>query len=142
MQRKQGTCLSKKQKQWSMRISVENYPKAESYVLVQDRMSKAARLLRSLGVEPKLSGYRCLCFAIPMVAERPNIMMKEVYPIVAKHCGLSDARCVERVIRSAIYKAWLNRDDTVWLCYFIRNRAGEVKRPTNKEFIASLAEDV
>ena len=81
-------------------------------------------------------------YAINLVAVDPWLLMKEIYPDVGVVCCLNDYRCVERTIRSAIRKAWDNRDDAVWSQYFPRNKAGESIRPTNKEFIARLAEEL
>lgn len=91
--------------------------------------------LHTLGFDPKLTGYRCLAAAILLFSIDPNQLMKEVYPAVADICDLNDGRCVERVIRTAINNAWETRDIAIWKKYFATG-----KRPSNKEFIARLAE--
>lgn len=143
MQRvKENEMVSVQQKEWAMHISAATYPELLSTERSKDVSKRVSQILRVLGVEPKLAGYRCLIHAIPMVADDPSVLLKEIYPDIAKQCYLNDYRCVERTIRSAIWKAWENRDDAVWSQYFPRNKTGEIIRPTNKEFIARLAEEL
>lgn len=143
MQRlKEKEMVSVQQKEWAMHISAATYPELLSTERSEDVSKRVSQILRVLGVEPKLAGYRCLVYSINMVAGDPWLLMKEVYPVIAKQCRVNDYRCVERTIRSAIQKAWKNRDDAVWSQYFPRNKAGEIIRPTNKEFIARIAEEL
>lgn len=129
------------QQEWVIHAVNSEYPEILQ-ICQQDYTKKTAQLLHKLELNVKLTGYRCLICAIPMVADNPSVLLKEIYPDIAKQCCLSDYRCVERTIRSAIWKAWENRDDAVWSQYFPRNKAGEIIRPTNKEFIARLAEEL
>lgn len=91
--------------------------------------------LHVLGFNPKLTGYRCLIAAVPIFANSPHLMMKELYPAVGRLCGIDDVRRIERVIRIAIMDAWIGRDVKAWKHYFANQG-----RPSNKEFIARLAE--
>lgn len=93
--------------------------------------------LHALGVNPKLKGYRCLIAAISLIAIDPNMLMKEVYIEVAKLCEIDEVRCVERVIRTAVDKAWKIRVAKIWGDYFPTD-----KRPSNKEFIVRIAEKI
>lgn len=88
-------------------------------------------LLHALSFSPKLTGYRCLITAVTVFANNPPLLLKEIYPTVAKLCGLNDARCVERVIRTAIHDAWRRRDISVWKKYFPEDTC-----PSNKLFIS------
>lgn len=97
----------------------------------------AAWHLRALGINPKLSGYRCLLIGIQLLADNPQLLMKEVYPTVAKLCGFDDVRCVEHVIRTAKNNAWKNRNAAIWSRYFPTD-----KRPGNKEFMMRIAEEL
>ena len=93
--------------------------------------------LRDLNVSVYLSGYRCLCVAIPIFAQDvAQSMCNELYPAVAKELGYVDWRAVEFAIRRAILSAWEHRDPAAWEEYFPRN----TKVPTNKQFIATLAQ--
>lgn len=127
-------------KEWAIHAVNSNCPEMLQPYLINTE--NAAQILLKMGVCPKLTGYRCLICAISMVADDPSLLLKEIYPDVAKMCGLSDYRCVEHTIRTAIRKAWKNRDEYLWIQYFPRDKTGEVIRPTNKEFISRIAEEL
>lgn len=100
-----------------------------------ERNRSLADALMRLGVEPKLSGYRYLMAAIPQYSENPTqSITKELYPAVG------ESKLVERSIRSAIDKAWQQRDETVWREYFSCSEGGFVPRPSNGTFIARVAQ--
>lgn len=95
--------------------------------------------LRQLNTPVYLSGYRCLCIAIPIFAgDISQSMCSELYPAVAKKLGYMDWRAVEFAIRRVIYAAWKYRDPVVWEAYF----SGTGKAPSNKQFIATLAQRI
>lgn len=95
--------------------------------------------LRILSIPMYLSGYRCLCIAIPQFAQDiSQSMCNELYPAVAKALGYMDWRAVEFAIRRAIFAAWEHRDPDVWNEFF----PGVTKVPTNKQFIATLAQRI
>ena len=95
--------------------------------------------LRRLNLPVYLSGYRCLCIAIPIYAlDISQTMCSELYPEVAKKLGYIDWRAVEFVIRRVILTAWEHRNQEVWNAYF----PGLTKAPTNKHFIAILAQRI
>ena len=95
--------------------------------------------LGELNVSMYLSGYRCLCIAIPVFAQDIlQSMCNEVYPAVTKKLGSRDWRTVEFAIRRAILVAWEQRNPEKWEAYF----PGITKAPTNKQFIATLAQRI
>ena len=95
--------------------------------------------LRQLSVPVHLSGYRCLCVAIPKFAlDISQSMCGELYPAVAKELEYMDWRAVEFAVRRAILAAWEHRDGEVWEEYF----PGITKAPSNKQFIATLAQRI
>lgn len=98
--------------------------------------SLLSRHLQKLGISNTLAGYRCLLAAIPLFQANPNLMIKEVFPEVAKLCNLSDGRNVEHCVRTAIRNAWKHRDPKVWDYYF----PGLTRRPSNKIFILRIAQ--
>lgn len=98
--------------------------------------------LHLLSFNPKLAGYHCLVAAISTLANNPTFLIKQVYPVVAALCGYDDIRNVERVIRSAITSAWKKRDRKIWASYFPLNKKGDVDKPSNKYFIARIAEEI
>lgn len=103
---------------------------------------EAAWHLRLLGINPKLSGYFCLIAGIQMLANNPHLLLKEVYPVVAGLCELNDVRCVERAIRTAIHNAWVRRNVLIWEQYFPATGQGNKSKPTNKEFMIRIAEEL
>lgn len=94
-------------------------------------------LLHELGIGVHLLGYRYLAVAIPCYAcNSEQSLSKEIYPYVAHCFGCVDWHPVERSIRSAIGDAWEHRNPAVWEQYFPNQK----KAPTNKQFMAVLAE--
>lgn len=105
-----------------------------------DPKVRTSDLLFALGVPTKLKGYSYLREAVLLMAEDPDqSVTKELYPAVAAICGV-DKNNVERSIRSAIEKAWKQRDDALWKLYFPVDSGGLLRRPTNSEFISRLAD--
>ncbi len=98
--------------------------------------------LRLLGFKSKFSGYFCLLAGIQLLASNPHLLLKEVYWTVAGLCELNDARCSEHVIRTAINDAWMNRQVSIWSRYFPVNDQGDIDKPTNKEFMTRIAEEI
>lgn len=101
----------------------------------------AVVVLLELGVSPKRSGFDHLKNAIMLRFRYPTqILTKDIYPAVG---GAYDPKVsvfqVEQTIRSAITKAWENRDDRVWGYYFPPDRNGRIKKPSNAEFISIIA---
>ena len=95
--------------------------------------------LRQLNVLVHLSGYRCLCVAILKFSQDiSQTMCSELYPAVAKELGYMDWRAVEFAIRRSILWAWNHGSREVWETYF----PGAVKAPSNKHFIAVLAQRI
>ncbi len=99
--------------------------------------------LHMLNFHTHLDGYHQLRVGIPIFAANPNLRLsKELYPLVAEHFGLSDARTVEHSIRKAIEDAWRHRNTAVWAKYFPTAADGILSCPTNKAFIAAIAEQL
>lgn len=95
--------------------------------------------LRALGFRAGLDGYICIVAAMPYILEDPARKLGcEVYGHVARICGLTDHRDVERAIRFAITDAWRRRKIQDWANYFPLNKNQDVDRPKNKDLIRSL----
>ena len=98
---------------------------------------KVRQLLWELGFPPHTMGYKQLCIAIPLYGkDREQSLSCNLYPAVAEVFHLRDSRAVERAIRTAITKAWQNQAG--WERYF----PGHTKPPSNKVFIAAMAEQL
>lgn len=99
-------------------------------------------LMRQLGIPAHLKGYQYLRKAITLATEDPSVMdgvTKILYPDIAK-CYRTKASCVERAMRKAIEVAWDRGDiDFLQQCfgYTIKPETG---KPTNSEFIATIAD--
>lgn len=97
-------------------------------------------VLMTLGFSAKLDGYGYLVEAIPLYARDPSqAITKELYVAVGE-LRRKEATLVERSIRSAIDKAWRERDEEVWQRYFRCAPDGVVPRPSNGAFIARMAQ--
>lgn len=117
----------------------------ERFQLTDDSSSalleKTGLHLRQLGVSTHLDGYQQLRIGIPLYAQHPEQnVFKELYADVATICGNDNIGQVEHSMRTAIKGAWSNRNDAVWADYFERANDGRIPCPSNKVFIARLAE--
>ena len=116
------------------------FAKKNDMNLVRDEI--VTNYMRGIGIPVNLEGYHllkaCIIYCIVMYGKPINITT-EVYPYVAKQLGTNQS-CVERNIRNAIDVAW-NRGNIEWqhklFGYTVSKNKG---RPTNKEFIAMIAE--
>jgi len=109
-------------------------------VSIPDPRTRISNTLVSLGIPTKLRGYTYLREAILLMSRDPDqAITKVLYPAVGNICG-SNKDQVERSIRSAIEKAWLNRDDRVWQLYFPPGPDGIIPKPSNAVFISRLAD--
>jgi CheY-like chemotaxis protein len=105
--------------------------------------TQTSQLLLELDFATNLDGYRYLQVAIPLFAEDPaQRICKELYPAVARLLGVSGNNNIERSIRSAIEDAWVRRDPAVWDTYFPPGMVTREKGPSNKLFIARMAEEL
>lgn len=95
----------------------------------------------NLGVMPKYDGYRYLVQAISLYLDAPVQMSnKNLYlALVALYNGTVDAKQIEQSIRSAIRQAWEKRDDKIWSCYFPCDSNGKIAKPSNGDFISTVA---
>lgn len=108
----------------------------------QDPWVMASVMLLELGISTKLRGYAYLREAIMETLRCPGQMVtKELYPAVGKVCGATSTQ-VERSIRSAIVKAWNQRDEGTWRQIFPVAAGGVLERPTNAVFISCIAERI
>ena len=100
---------------------------------------RAANLLLHLGFSVKGTAFRCTHDALCMLTEdRTLSFTKELYVTLAKRYG-STKEAVERAIRCAIEKAWRNREEYVWRCFFAPGSRGFVEKPSNAEFLHRMA---
>lgn len=96
---------------------------------------KATSLLLHLGFSAKGVAYRYIHDALCMLAaDKELYLTKVVYVEIGKRYGTTK-EAVERAIRCAIEKAWENRDEQVWRCFFAPGNDGRVGKPSNAVFL-------
>lgn len=97
--------------------------------------------LRDISVPPHLTGYQFLKRGIVATVQSEKGFIpatKELYPSIAEEFNTTSGK-IERAIRGAIQKAWTRKEQTNASQYF--TYAGKYKsiKPTNSEFIATVA---
>lgn len=103
------------------------------------RREHTCAMLHELQIGIHRNGYRQLVILIPCYALDENqSLSKELYPYVAERYGYASWQAVEHAVRIAILEAWKRRNVAVWEKYF----PGMRKPPSNKQFIATLAEQL
>ena len=103
---------------------------------------KIYKLLSSVGISPKHSGYGYLLCGIKHVVSNNgviNSLNSALYPYIASNFRTSSAN-VERNIRNAIYQAWRGFGMRSWYQIFFLKTLEEGKKPTNREFIYMCSE--
>lgn len=103
---------------------------------------RVTALLRQFGISPHIRGYHYLRSAIVAVVKDGSLLRgvtKVLYPSIAECCGTS-ASCVERAIRNAIELSWTRCDIDFLHHHFGAIIDPETGRPTNLEFIATIAD--
>jgi two-component system response regulator (stage 0 sporulation protein A) len=96
-------------------------------------------LLIELGVPLHLKGGKYLREAVVLMQERPGqYMTKELYPTVGQRFD-TNARTVERDIRTVIELAWKKRDRELWKRVFLPVADPDAKKPSNTVFIGTIA---
>ena len=101
-----------------------------------------AVMLRILGVQPDVRGWRYIVDAVMLVVENEGMLYaitKELYPAIARKNGTTATR-VERCIRSAIETAWKEGDAEAQQHYFGSIVGPEKGKPTNGAVIGGLSQ--
>ena len=102
-----------------------------------DPQKAVGRHLYILNIPGSREGFQHLRVGVPLYRQdRHQSVTKELYPAIAEVCGNDNGAQVETAIRNVIGDAWARRNADVWEEYF----PGKRKCPTNKQFIAGLAE--
>ncbi|MBQ7822344.1 MAG: sporulation initiation factor Spo0A C-terminal domain-containing protein [Clostridia bacterium] len=110
----------------------------------KDVKTSVSDALKRIGIPPSLKGYKYLHCAITSVIERPDLLdyiTKSLYPEVAQ-ANHTSSTAVERQIRHAIGVSWDRGDvDVLRDCfgYTVSRTRG---KPTNSEFISSVASKI
>ncbi len=100
------------------------------------------KLLHELGVPSHIKGYQYIREGIIILYERPNIIggiTKELYPEIAGKYDTTVSR-VERAIRHAIEVSWNRGDWKLMEEIFGHSVDIDKAKPTNSEFIVTVAD--
>lgn len=102
------------------------------------------RYLRMVSIPPHLMGYRYLKRAIEYFVEcygNRTYITKDIYPMVANDFSTT-WKCVDRDIRTAIESAWIDGNMEGQHKLFGYTVSSAKGRPTNKELIALITDQV
>ncbi|MCH5253660.1 MAG: sporulation initiation factor Spo0A C-terminal domain-containing protein [Lachnospiraceae bacterium] len=101
-------------------------------------------LMLELGIPAHLRGYQYLRTAIGMCVEDMELIgsvTKLLYPDLAKQYMTTDQK-IERAIRNAIEVSWERGNGELFKKLFGYSNGSGNNRPTNSEYIASVADYV
>lgn len=119
-------------------------PMSAPSISASDCEAYVVSTMRTIGVPAHVLGYQYVVRAITLAvnnSEYLHAITSMLYPTIAKEFGATPAR-VERAIRHAIEVAWQRGDLDVLLSYFGNTLDPSRGKPTNSEFIATIAEHV
>lgn len=113
-------------------------------LVLNDRDLKQAitSLLHSLGIPSHIKGYMYIRDGINLMYNKPSMIgaiTKELYPEIAEKYDTTTSR-VERAIRHAIEVSWSRGDYDLMEDIFGHSVDYDRAKPTNSEFIATLAD--
>lgn len=115
----------------------------ESDMLVRpDAEQVISGLMLELGIPAHLKGYQYLRTAITMCVEDMELIgsvTKLLYPELAKQY-MTTVQKIERAIRNAIEVSWERGNRELFEKLFGYSNSVEHNRPTNSEYIASVAD--
>lgn len=99
-------------------------------------------MLKEIGVDPSLRGYKYIREAILIVHEdhkKLHAITRELYPAIAEHNDTEASR-VERCIRHSVEKCFNETDPEVRVKYFGNCVSMMTGKVTNSTFIAVMVE--
>ena len=105
---------------------------------------KISKLLHNLGMPSHIKGYQYIRDAIILMHDDPNYfsgITKQLYPTIAKRYNTTSSR-VERAIRHAIEVSWSRGDYDLMDEIFGHSVDFDRAKPTNSEFLATLADKI
>ena len=111
-------------------------------ILSNNLQISISKMLHELGMPSHIKGYQYIREAISMVYDNPEIVgaiTKELYPELADRFDTTVSR-VERAIRHAIEVSWNRGDWDLMDDIFGHSVDVDKAKPTNSEFIVTLAD--
>ena len=125
-------------------IEVVEPDTAESTVKSNKVEIEISKLLHSLGIPSHIRGYQYIRESVYMMYENPDMIggiTKSIYPEIAIRFDTTASR-VERAIRHAIEVSWARGDYDLMEELFGHSVDYDRSKPTNSEFIATLADNL
>lgn len=119
-------------------------PEEESEMKDSKVEIEISKLLHSLGIPSHIRGYQYIRESIYMMYENPDMIggiTKSIYPEIAVRFDTTASR-VERAIRHAIEVSWSRGDYELMEELFGHSVDYDRSKPTNSEFIATLADNL
>ena len=117
----------------------------QQYEFIDNSINKKiSKLLHDLGMPSHIKGYQYIRDAIIMLHEDPNYfrgITKQLYPTIANKYDTTASR-VERAIRHAIEVSWSRGDYDLMDEIFGHSVDFDRAKPTNSEFLATLADKI
>ena len=103
-----------------------------------DSVDLVTAVLFELGIPAGRMGFSDCRQAILMLRDNPGASFsKEVYPALD-----DNIKAVEKRIRDVIFRAYDRRDGKVWAKYFPVAPNGAIPKPTNRQFLSTLAQTI
>ena len=123
---------------------ISSMTNSDNTLSINDRDLKMAitSLLHSLGIPSHIKGYMYIRDGIGLMYNKPSMIgaiTKELYPEIADRYDTTSSR-VERAIRHAIEVSWTRGDYELMEDIFGHSVDYDRAKPTNSEFIATLAD--
>lgn len=130
----------------SLEMRLKDVLLSDNYINSQDKevQRRISKILHTLGVPAHIKGYLYIRDGITMMYSAPDILggiTKEIYPEIAKKYNTTPSR-VERAIRHAIEISWNRGDYDTMDEIFGHSVDYDKAKPTNSEFIATIADHI
>lgn len=108
---------------------------------VFDPYCAAQMVLMDLCIPANCEGHDYLLNAIVERYKHPEAGFEQgIYSVVAERYPVEvSTRQMETAIRYVIKKAWKDRKESVWVCFFPSDNWGNLKKPSNTDFISEIA---
>lgn len=100
-----------------------------------------SNVIKELGIPANLKGYRYITYGIELLINDINLIDSTmgIYKTVAEHFGTTPLKA-ERAIRHAIETGWSRANDDLVMKMFGYSVSSNKGRPTNSEFLATVAD--
>lgn len=102
-----------------------------------------SQLLHNIGIPSHIRGYKYIKDGVLIIYNNDSVSLitKDIYPTIANKYETTPSR-VERAIRHAIEVSWLRGDLTLMEDLFGFSVSCDKSKPTNAEFLATIAERI